>query len=158
MTDVILTQYRLKSLLNYNPTTGIFTRVGNGNVAGSINSEGYRNVYVEHKLYKAHRLSWLYVYGKWPKDQLDHINNNRADNRICNLRECNNRLNQQNLEKSKTNNKCGLLGVFFCKRTQKYCASIRNYGKLKHLGYFEDKFVAHEAYLKAKADIHEFAK
>jgi hypothetical protein len=85
-----LTAERLRELLNYDPDTGVFTwrvrpvhshRVGD--IAGSVRTtRGYRLIGVAGRVYKAHRLAWLYMMGEWPKDQIDHINRDPSDNRF----------------------------------------------------------------------------
>lgn len=112
-----LTQDLLKSLLNYDPDTGVFTwlvqRRGTakaGTTAGSINGCGYIHIRVNIKMYPAHRLAWLYVYGVWPSKGLDHINRVRTDNRIANLREATDGENKQNCSLHR-NNSSGIKGV-----------------------------------------------
>ena len=88
-----LTQEYLKSILDYDLDTGIFTwkinkakRTKIGDIAGwSYN--GYREIEINDKKYKAHRLAWLYVYGEMPNKLIDHIDGNRSNNKISNLRE-----------------------------------------------------------------------
>ncbi len=101
-----LTAEYLRSILHYDQETGIFTwkvrtarRVKAGDVAGCSDGDGYRLIKVQSRLYKAHRLAWLYIHGSWPKDQIDHINRIRTDNRIANLREVSNKQNLQNTGK-----------------------------------------------------------
>ena len=86
-----LTQERLKELYSYNPETGEFTHLlswgkrKRGDVAGYVHpTKRYRYIRIEGKSYFAHRLAWLYVYGKWPEDQIDHIDGVRDNNRIAN--------------------------------------------------------------------------
>lgn len=91
------------SLLAYDPFSGaLFWRNDMSNavkgitVAGCINITGYRHVIVKGKCYKSHRLAWLLYYGEWPKGQIDHLNGERDDNRISNLRDCSPKENQRN--------------------------------------------------------------
>lgn len=99
----MITQERLKQLLDYDPDTGEFTwkldRSGTvlaGSVAGTVKSSGYIDIRVDGKLYKAHRLAWLYFYGYLPEYFIDHINNNRRDNKIINLRSASKLQNSHN--------------------------------------------------------------
>lgn len=140
-----LTAEYLRSILNYDPETGIFTRkvrtssrakAGAGDVAGCSNGDGYLRLWLQSRLYLAHRLAWLHTYGVWPKDQIDHINRNRSDNRIANLREVSNKQNQQNKSKS-SNNTSGHPGVSWKKQNSKWQAHIRHNQKLIHLGLFK---------------------
>jgi hypothetical protein len=140
-----LTQSRLKELLHYDPDTGVFTwikkssRFSNnvvGSIAGSINSEGYRHIHIDRKNHKAHRLAWLYVFGGFPNGIIDHVNRNKLDNRLRNLREANYSSNNQNHRISKRNTS-GITGVYWYKPTQKWCAKASIGGALRHIGYFE---------------------
>ena len=138
-----LTAEYLRSILHYDPDTGIFTRkvstsnnVKAGDVAGSP-SGGYLQIMVQSRDYKAHRLAWLHFHGVWPKYQIDHINRNKTDNRIANLREVTNKQNQQNRSKSSTNTS-GHPGVSWNKQNAKWQAYITHNQKNLHLGYFTD--------------------
>ena len=137
-----LTAEYLRSILNYDPETGIFTRKVRtssrakvGDVAGSPRGDGYLLIMVCSRKYLAHRLAWLYMYGEWPKDQIDHINRNRSDNRIANLREVTNKQNLQNAGKY-SHNTSGHPGVYWHKQGPKWRAQITHNYKDIHLGYF----------------------
>lgn len=155
---------RLKEVINYNPDTGEFVwikprRPGMpvGNAAGTLkNSDGYLNVKIDNRLYRGHRLAWLYVYGVWPAGQIDHINGVRADNRIANLRDVSSKENTHNQRTAHRGSKSGVLGVTV-KPNGKFVADIRHNGKKKHLGYFSTAEDAHAAYVKAKREFHEGA-
>ncbi len=139
-----LTAEYLRSILHYDQETGIFTRkvrtahrVKAGDVAGCPDGRGYLQIRVCSRKYRAHRLAWLHVYGEWPEDQLDHINRDRADNRISNLREVTNKQNGQNASK-RSDNKSGHPGVYWDKQKSKWRALITHNQKDIHLGYFEN--------------------
>lgn len=98
----MITKERVKELLTYNKENGAFywnVRIGcrsPGDKAGQPNSKGYTQIGIDGKKFLAHRLAWLIEYGRLPLDQIDHINRIRSDNRISNLRECDNKENCQN--------------------------------------------------------------
>jgi hypothetical protein len=149
----MITQSELKELLHYDLEKGIFTWKVNrpkcikGNIAGTFHVNGYTHIQINRKIYKAHRLVWLYVYGYFPKF-IDHINCDRSDNRICNLREANIYQNNHNAKLSK-NNTSGVKGVSWHKKANKWAVTIGVYGKPIYLGLFEDlefaELVANEA-------------
>jgi hypothetical protein len=152
---------RLKYLLDYNPETGIFIwkvsrRVRSGDVAGYTNDRGYVLVRVDGKLYKAHRLAWFYVHGVWP-DEIDHIHGNRSDNRISQLRDVPHSGNAQNIRAARRDNASGLLGVSLHKASGKYVAQIQLDKKKHYLGLFDTSHLAHQAYIKAKRNLHKFS-
>ena len=107
----MLTQTRLKEVLDYNPETGIFTRkvkqsgVKQGQVSGSLTREGYMVTSIDTKTYKCHRLAWLYITGMWPIGQIDHINGNRSANYFNNLRDVSKQKNIENQRKAQRSNK-----------------------------------------------------
>ena len=143
-----MTPSRLRELLFYDDTTGHFTWLKNrgagvGQVAGSVKANGYIGIMVDRKLYFAHRLAWFYTYGEFPKQYIDHINGDRADNRIVNLREVTHTQNMHNLKSAKITSKTKILGV--TKVNGRYRARIRYAGRYKHLGYFA---TPEEAYMK----------
>ena len=113
-------------------------------VAGSLHPTGYIFINLFRKRYSAHRLAWFYVYGIWPKNDIDHINRSCADNRILNLRDVTKSKNQHN-SKMRINNTSGIKGVSFQKRSQKWRAVIDKDGEQIWLGEFIDKQSAIEA-------------
>lgn len=140
----MITQHRIKELLNYDTETGIFTwRVRNGNrtkaggTAGGVNSHGYVQIRLDGVLYKAHRLAWLYMYGVMPEDMIDHINRKTGDNRICNLRVATNSQNQQNAG-VRSDSSSGIRGVSWDNKRGKWCARIKAEEDSRHLGYFDN--------------------
>lgn len=132
----------LKSLLRYDPDTGLiyWTAKGKGMIkkkaAGTLLYSGYLGICIGPKRWQAHRIAWALHHGVWPKDQIDHINGVKTDNRICNLREATNSENGKNLGLSKANTS-GFKGVCFDKRTSKWRATIKVNFKAKCLGRFE---------------------
>ena len=148
--------------LHYEPTTGVFTwriasarRIKVGDIAGRSNTGGYWRIHLRGKSYPAHHVAWLYVYGVWPRDCLDHINQNRSDNRIENLREANGALNRQNT-KLQSNNTSGFKGVSKCGASRRWRAEIMIDGRAVRLGWFDTPEEASEAYLAVKRQIHPF--
>ena len=122
-----------------------------GNIAGWIDKD-CRKIKINGKEYKAHRIIWLMVHGKFPIHCITHINENKLDNRISNLSEGTNR----SQTKPSVNNKSGFLGVSWDKEKQKFRSQIFINKKIKYLGLFDTPEQAHDAYLKAKRKIHEF--
>lgn len=148
----------VQKILDYDPETGIFrAKTGRkvGQTFGSKMAHGYVMLSIGKLKITAHRMAWLYVHGRWPADQIDHINGDAADNRIANLRECTHAENHQN-EKLAANNRVGLRGVYLHRPSGRYAAEIKAYRKRYHLGYFDTAEEAYDAYLAAKARLHEF--
>ena len=139
-----LTQEYIKSILNYNRLTGVFTRsaktsnsVNIGDIAGCVNRNGYVVIRVLNKLMYAHRLAWLYEYGHLPEFEIDHINGDRSDNRIANLRDVTRTENSKNLSMRSDNNS-GVVGVCWSSLHNKWSAEIADNGKKVFLGLFVD--------------------
>lgn len=158
----MITQKRLKELLSYDPLTGKFTRLKTfanalkGSVCDTRHARGYIVIRIDTKLYLAHRLAWLYINGKFPNLDIDHINQNPSDNRIKNLRSVSKAQNMRNQRKKK-NNKSGVTGVYRDKRNGHWIAYIRESKKRRHLGSFEEKKDAIAARKEAdiKYDYHK---
>jgi len=160
MSKPILTQERLKELLNYDPETGVFvwvTRPSNqiniGDRVGYLHPNGYRYIGIDGKLYFAHRLAWLYMTGAFPPDQIDHINRARANNRFANLRAVTGSENQHNA-KTRKDNKSGFKGVSYHAASQKWRAKIRLNNICQQLGSFFTPEEASAAYLAAQRIYH----
>jgi hypothetical protein len=124
-----------------------------GDIAGNIDN-GRVKIWIDNKRYYAHRLAFLYVYGEFPCDKIDHFNGNPTDNSIKNLRNADNQLNNENLVKAYKNNLTGLLGVGFNKRKKRFIARIMVNRKSIFLGYFDCAENAHKAYVEAKRKYH----
>lgn len=162
-----LTAERLRELLAYDRETGIFTRLTRsarsvqiGDVAGGLetaNGGVYKRIKisVDGTSFKAHRLAWLHVYGRWPEGEIDHINGDSCDNRIGNLRVVSHRLNQENMKVARSDSSSGLLGANWNKRTGKWMGKIKAKGRQYVLGEYATPEEAHEAYLAAKRRLHE---
>lgn len=145
----MLTAERLRAVLVYDVATGAFTR--GGEPVGGVNAGGYVRVGIDSRQHYAHRLAWLYVYGKWPARNLDHINGRKTDNRIANLREACHALNAHNIFRAQSNSSLGVRGV--SRHGNKFTVKIATQGYNKYLGLFATAAQAHEAYLAAKLDI-----
>jgi hypothetical protein len=111
----------------------------------------YIGIRLDNVLYLAHRLAWFYSYGKWPVDQIDHINGDRTDNRLINLREATNAENAQN--KRIRAGKSGFCGVR--KENSKWLAEIKVNYKPIRIGLFNTPEEAHQAYIAAKRKFHK---
>jgi HNH endonuclease len=119
--------------------------------AGSLDRQGYWVIRLDYEIYRAHRLAWLYIYGKFPVGQLDHKNRKRADNRIANLRESNQNQNMAN-SKRHSDNRSGLKGVTKLKTS--WMAQIARNGKNVYLGCFGTPEAAYAAYCRAGKQLH----
>jgi hypothetical protein len=155
---------RVRELLDYDAITGVFTwrpdrqgvrRNRRGVVAGGVDSYGYVRIKVDGSRIGAHRLAWMHVHGAPPADQIDHIDGNRTNNAIANLRDVPAVVNRQNIRLPKAGNKTGLLGVCAPKYEGcRYLAMICHNGKKIRLGYFDTPEQAHSAYIAAKREYH----
>lgn len=160
-----MTQKYLMNLLSYNKDTGEFVwkvargnnRVKPGDVAGGKKYYGYVCIKINQKDYRAHRLAWLYVYGYFPKHEIDHINRITDDNRIANLREASHSQNMAN-SYAPTKNKSGHRNVHWDKKRKKWYVSIQFNRKKKYIGCFSELKDAKSAAFAARKKYHgEFA-
>lgn len=153
----MITQADVKQMFDYDPETGDLVRrldrgttYKAGAVAGTIQGNGYRTVYIKGKIYGAHRIVWLWCHGEWPEHQIDHIDRNKLNNRIENLRDVPASVNSLNQDKRASAS--GFKGV---RRSRKrWSAEIRKDGNVVHLGTFDTPEMAFEAFKAAHAKIH----
>lgn len=156
-----ITRDELHELFRFNPDTGVFTwkvspgpksHVLIGDVAGSLSGNGYWQIKIKGRVYKAHRLAWLYMNGSLP-EMIDHINGNRADNRMENLRVCDRFSNMWNMKKS-VRNSSGVKGVSWNNQLSKWKAQITIKNNCLHLGYFENLELASLVVSEARCKFH----
>jgi hypothetical protein len=153
----MITHQELLNVLSYSPETGVFTwrkststRKIVGSVVGSVHRMGYLETSVLNHRFLLHRLAWFYVYGEMPKGVIDHINGDKQDNRIANLRDVCQVVNGLNRTSLNKNNRSGVRGVVFHKKSNKYMAKVQE----KYLGIYadiKDAKNAIEHYLKSSA-------
>ena len=161
---VALTHARLKSLLHYDPQTGIFTwlwraeaefktknahRTWNSRYAGGeagVTTHGYRKISIDDRKYYAHRLAWFYVTGKWPASLIDHRNEAGGDNRWGNLRESTKSTNGANRLLPRRDNATGFKGV--TRHKSGYVAQCAFGGGPHYIGLYKTPEEAHAAYVK----------
>ena len=143
----------VRKMLNYDPITGSFVwrdvgacgRASAGKSPGRITSAGYHDIGLRGRRYFAHRLAWLHVHGVWPKGVIDHIDGDKLNNKISNLRDVTHAQNMHNT-KIRVDNNIGVQGVTLT-RTGKYRASIS-------IGTFNTSEEASSEYLRVKALLH----
>ena len=143
----MITQEEVKALFNYDSETGKLTNACNrgcramkGEEAGFLNKEGYLCVKIEKKQYRAHRIIWLYVNGSFEDEVIDHINGDKQDNRIENLR-CISRSGNAKNQKLRATNKSKVAGVHWHRATSKWVVQV-SFDKQRHVGCFDDFFEA----------------
>ncbi len=166
-------QSTVKSLLDYDPATGIFVwknrpsvsrgnRIINsrnaGKIAGSPDAKGYIRICINNVTYAAHCIAWLYVHAEWPWCEIDHRDGVTSDNRIQNLRKATFSQNKTN-QKRRSDNRSGLKGVKWHIQAKKWWARIQSNGERMSLGMFDCPAAAHLAYVVAADKYHgEFAR
>lgn len=156
---------RLRELLEYDALTGSLrwriNRRGTaraGTIAGRTVHTGYREISISRQAHLAHRVAWAMFHGAWPSLDIDHINLDRQDNRIANLRQATDSQNKANARRQ-ANSTSGFKGVTWHKRLSKWQAAITIGRKTKYLGVFETAEEAHATYQQAaKENFGEFAR
>lgn len=159
-----ITQEMVRRLFNYDPLTGRLTwatapsnrhRRFVGLDAQSKDKDGYLKVNVGGRTYRVHRLVWMHQFGRWPIDQIDHINHDPADNRLENLREADTYQNMHNKRRAK-NNRSGIVGVSWDTRVGKWTAHATIKKKSYNFGRFDSIEEASEVRRRAVAYRGEF--
>lgn len=152
-----LSYERALELFAYNPETGLIRWKDKRKdalskfCAGCVDSRGYIKLKVDGVYYGAHRVVWLLSHGKWPDNLIDHINQNKADNRIANLRDV---TQKQNLENVGQYRKVWKKGAALHKPSGLWHATLGHNYKSISLGYFKTEADAQEAYINAKRKLH----
>jgi hypothetical protein len=149
----------LREILSYNSETGEFVWMKRtsrnthvGDVAGCVWKTGYRIIAIGKNRYMAHRIAWFMFYGSWPKITIDHIDGNKLNNRIANLRDATYSMNSQNRKSATMLSKTGVLGVV--ESNGKFRVHLGVNGKVLYFGAHETKEKAHSVYLEAKRRLH----
>jgi hypothetical protein len=151
----MITADNVRELYVYDPETGIVSwksppsSVKIGARAGSVQSNGYRVLRHKNKPFQEHRVIWLYVHGVWPPQYIDHINGNKTDNRLSNLRLATPKQNCWNAKTRKRNG--GLPGT--SKQYNRWNAKISINGERRFLGCFDTEQEAHQAYVLALREL-----
>ena len=156
------TQEKVKTLFDYHPDGYLVWAVNRrrgriGNKVGTVHPNGYLRTTINKKLQSIHRIVYLWHYGELPKF-IDHIDGNKLNNRIENLRPANDVENQQNAKLS-VKNTSGFKNVTLCPQTKKWAVKIKVYGKQKTIGRYDDIELADLVAQQARAKYHgEFAR
>lgn len=158
---------RLFEVLDYDAETGVFAwkiarprGVKPGDIAGSIDADGYRQVSVDGRVYRIHRLAWLWMTGERPDRQIDHICGDKLNNTFANLRPATHGQNLRN-RGAQSNNTSGRKGVSWNKKISKWSVQIGADGRRIHLGFYDENKLdeAASAYERAAKELHgEFAR
>lgn len=150
----------LKEVLSYDQKTGVFKwrkritgQISAGSPAGYVDQSGYVVITYKKKRYKAHRLAWLFVNGRFPSKLIDHRNSIRRDNRYENLREADYFQNAQNSAVQKNSNS-KIKGVCWAAHAKKWMAYVNSNGSRNHLGYFSNKDEAVAAVMAKREMLH----
>lgn len=125
-----------------------------GSVAGTTSVYGYRVIKLGRKSFRAHRLAWYLAHGAWPEGEVDHINCDPMDNRLCNLRVVDRAGNSQNRRRAHRDSSHGLLGATWNCQHKRWQSKIVARKVRHHLGYFDTAEAAHAAYMQAKQRLH----
>lgn len=164
MAKPIVSAERLRELLTYDPEAGLFIwRVNRrgpvkaGDIAGHLSkSDGYIYMKIDGRRYSAHRLAWLHATSNWPIAEIDHIDRDRTNYKLSNLREATSAQNKQNAGPRSDKRYSTFTGVSWYKPTMRWRAYIMLNGRYIHLGCFDTEEAAHLAHISAKRRLHPF--
>ena len=151
-----ITAEHIRQAIDYNQLTGVLTRKTGpkaGLPTGTLSKDGYLIVRILGTNVYAHRIAWLHLHGRWPVQFIDHIDGNKTNNCISNLRECSTSQNAQN-KKRHSNNTTGFIGV--CKTKTGFLAQLTVKGKKRFVAYCSTAEEAFEKYTEAKKRLHLF--
>ena len=158
-----LTQEILKEHIHYDPIAGRFVWekpralwMKVGDPAGTVDAHGALVIGLHGKKHYAHRLAWLYMTGRWPRNVIDHKDGDASNNRFANLRDVQRYANQQNTKRRPKGAKRDLpFGVTMTTQSERFMTRIRVRGKEIYLGCFGTPEEAHERYIEAKRALHD---
>lgn len=148
------------ALFEYDPDTGVLSPRPGANAGVRRRPDGYWIAWRQKgkRLYLGHRVAWLLHHGAWPVHGIDHINGDKSDNRIANLREATQHQNGGN-QRLRRNNTSGFKGVCWDTWTNRWVATIMAHGKHHNLGRFDSPEDAHAAYMTAAVELYgDFAR
>lgn len=154
--DVQQVLLELRALYRFDGETGLFTSIRcPARRVGTVRRDGYIAINVAGAPRLAHRLAWLYAYGDWPLSFIDHMNGDRTDNRLSNLRDVPRQVNNENSAVPRSNRKHSkLVGAYLDTRRSKWFSLITCNKKPRFLGYFDSDLEASQAYMAAKRQLH----
>lgn len=151
---------RLRQEFTYDAASGVIRSLSGrakGRIEGAKSPNGYLKLRLDGVNLYAHRVAWALVHGSWPENDIDHINGERDDNRLSNLRALKRHENLQNMRKRRPG-RSGVRGITWDKQTQTWRAQLSAQGKRINIGRFRDKEMAEQAYLEAKRLHHPFSE
>lgn len=157
-----------RKLFSYDPETGVLSRIARQTRSREFVAldepeptghlkDGYLRVSFYGRSIYVHRLAWFMSHGEWPNGEIDHVNGDRSDNRLSNLRVADRTENSQNMRSAKSNNPHGVLGLNWHKGAGKWMAQITVDKQQKYLGLFKSADDARSAYLTAKRELHPYS-
>ncbi len=142
----------LRELFTYDELSGAVLRQAD-QYAGYVNNIGYRQICTGGRIYSAHRVAWMLIHGEEPDGEVDHINGNRSDNRIQNLRLVTSAEQNRN-RRLGSRNKSGIKGVCWESARRKWRATVGSWPNLTLVGRFDDLHEAQVAVMAARERLH----